>query len=132
MFVAVGKASKHTLTTSSVGGNGGLVFDVDGDGDLDIVAALTARDLTWWENPGANVKNLWIDHPIDDTLGNFNHDLVRVRIELGKPPIGRNTRGFKLRRCSLPFRGRSGGGSFWFGSAFSDPQSLAQVCGYRR
>ena len=63
---------------SSAGGNGGLVFDVDRDGDLDIVAALYLAELVWWENPGSGsaVTLPWNRHNIDATNPQgFNHDL---------------------------------------------------------
>ncbi|MDP8206536.1 MAG: carboxypeptidase regulatory-like domain-containing protein [Candidatus Electryonea clarkiae] len=46
---------------------GTYAADIDSDGDMDILgAALTADDITWWENDGA--QN-WTEHTID---GNFD------------------------------------------------------------
>ena len=74
----------HEVNPSdNVGGNGGLILDVDGDGDNDIVAALYLSSLVWWENPGAsNVTQTWQHHTIDaaSTLG-FNHDLIAADVD---------------------------------------------------
>lgn len=71
--------SRHSIElNSTVGGNGGLIFDVDRDGDLDIVAARYMDDLVWFENPAPlNVTGTWNSHIIDNNsaLG-FNHDLA--------------------------------------------------------
>ncbi len=62
---------------STAGGNGGLVFDVDGNGTLDVVAALYNSDLVWWQNPGpAAVEGTWARHTIDPSIDRFNHDLA--------------------------------------------------------
>ncbi len=69
--------------TDNVGGNGGLILDVDGDGDNDIVAALYLSSLVWWENPGpGSVTQQWQYHTIDPatTLG-FNHDLIAADVD---------------------------------------------------
>ncbi|MCA8962783.1 MAG: VCBS repeat-containing protein, partial [Planctomycetes bacterium] len=69
--------TRHTIG-SSVGGNGGLVMDVDHDGDLDVVSTLYLDDLSWWENPGpATVAGTWLRHAIDPAANRFCHDLLR-------------------------------------------------------
>jgi hypothetical protein len=63
--------------SSSAGGNGGLVFDVDGNGSLDVVAALFNDDLVWWQNPGpAQVEGAWTRRSIDPLVTEYNHDLA--------------------------------------------------------
>jgi len=63
--------------SSSAGGNGGLVVDVDRDGALDVVAALYNSSLVWWRNPGtASVTGTWVRYTIDGGISHFNHDLV--------------------------------------------------------
>ncbi len=63
--------------SSSTGGNGGLVLDVDRDGALDVVAALYNSSLVWWRNPGpASVTGTWVRYTIDGGIGHFNHDLA--------------------------------------------------------
>lgn len=47
--------------------------DVDGDGDLDVVASVnnfTTNWVAWYENDGAPTNN-WNFHPISDTVGEF-------------------------------------------------------------
>ncbi len=64
-------------TSSTTGGNGGLIFDVDRNGTLDVVAALFNNDLVWWQNPGpAAVEGGWVRRSIDTTVNDFNHDLA--------------------------------------------------------
>jgi len=67
---------------TSPGGNGGLVMDVDGDTDLDIVAARFNGDLAWWENPGpAQATQPWTRRAVDSAVSTFNHDLVAGDID---------------------------------------------------
>ena len=70
--------TRHSIEdSSSAGGNGGLVFDVDRDGHLDVVSALFNSDLVWWENPGPpQVTGTWERHVIDGNVTTFNHDLA--------------------------------------------------------
>ncbi|HVP58789.1 MAG TPA: FG-GAP-like repeat-containing protein [bacterium] len=47
--------TQQTLTTTFAGARSVRAADLDGDGDLDIVAtALTANELSWWRNDGGN------------------------------------------------------------------------------
>lgn len=43
--------------TGQIGANGGVLYDVDADGDLDVVCAKFRSDLGWWENPGGPLSN---------------------------------------------------------------------------
>jgi len=69
--------------TPTPGSNGIEVYDIDGDGDLDIVTALFLDDLTWWENPGVGTpaQGQWTRHAIDTAASGFHHDLVRGDID---------------------------------------------------
>ena len=69
---------RHPLEdNSSAGGNGGLVIDVNGDGYLDVVAALFQSALVWWENPGpGQFAGYWSRHNIDPMISDYNHDLA--------------------------------------------------------
>ena len=61
----------------TVGGNGGVVTDVDGDGDLDVISSDFFGALAWWENPGdASVTSPWTSHVIDGSVIDFTHDLA--------------------------------------------------------
>jgi len=72
-YDAANKWQRRSIsTTGSVGGNGGLVFDVDRDGDNDIVTALYSDDLIWMENTGSG----FTQHTIDSSSLGFNHDLA--------------------------------------------------------
>jgi hypothetical protein len=74
----------ETPLTENPGSNGVEVYDIDGDGDLDVVTALFESDLLWWENPGHGVaaQGTWTRHAIDDTIkGAFHHDLARADID---------------------------------------------------
>jgi len=50
---------------------------VDGNGTLDVVAALYNSDLVWWQNPGpSGVEGTWARRSIDNAISSFNHDLA--------------------------------------------------------
>lgn len=67
---------------SNTGGNGGLLLDVDGNGTLDVVAALFNSHLVWWQNPGpVRVEDPWVRRSIDSSINRFNHDLALADID---------------------------------------------------
>jgi len=59
---------------------GGALFDVDGDGDLDIVAGTNnqANQIWWWENPHPNhaPNTNWTRRFIKNTGATKHHDLM--------------------------------------------------------
>lgn len=65
-------------STGQCGQNGAELFDVDGDGHLDIVGAKKDGDPGWWENPGPPLTNVpWNYHRLGTGFnGWFMHDLV--------------------------------------------------------
>ena len=65
-------------TTGTMGANGGVLFDVDEDGDLDVVSAKYKSDLGWWKNPGDTSKNSnWSFHRLaGGAEGWFAHDIM--------------------------------------------------------
>ena len=62
-------------STGNMGLNGASLYDVDGDGDLDVVGAKYRSDLGWWENPGRLHSQSWDYHKLSDGSG-FLHDLI--------------------------------------------------------
>lgn len=59
---------------------GTVAFDVDGDGDMDIIAAGDWRtnQVWWWENPFPDLEHAssWKRHLIRNTGGNKMHDQI--------------------------------------------------------
>jgi CSLREA domain-containing protein len=61
--------AKHTVDADFDGAFGAHAADVDGDGDLDILAAASAdNDIAWWENTAGD-GSAWTDRTVD---GSFN------------------------------------------------------------
>ncbi len=67
--------------SSNIGANGAVLYDVDDDGHIDVVAALYTDDLGWWENPGGALSSTaWTFHQLDGDVtisGWFAHDVIR-------------------------------------------------------
>ena len=62
---------------TDAGGNGGILLDLEPDGDLDLIAARFNGALTAWLNPGgASAMNTWPSIVIDAAISTFNQDLV--------------------------------------------------------
>jgi len=58
--------SQHTIDGSFNGASFVYAVDINGDGDLDVLAtANTADDITWWENDGSES---FTEHTIDGTF----------------------------------------------------------------
>ncbi len=59
---------------------GGAVFDVDGDGDLDLTFGgdYTSNGIWWWENPypAYNPATSWTKHTIKASGVNMHHDMI--------------------------------------------------------
>ena len=75
-------------STGQIGANGGVLFDVDNDTDLDIVCAKYKSDLGWWENPGGQLSHYDVD------LSQAEHgELLPPRHDPGGHRPGRRGRG---------------------------------------
>ena len=66
--------------TREMGLNGAVLYDADGDGDLDVIGAKYRSDLGWWENPGRLSHQIWEYHKLA-TSGGYLHDLIRVDLD---------------------------------------------------
>ena len=71
---------------------GGTAFDVDGDGDLDLIFGddSDGNKLWWWENPYPNFDpNVpWKRHIIKDGGAKQHHDMIFADVEgTGKPQL---------------------------------------------
>ena len=67
--------------SAQIGANGGELWDVDGDGDLDVVSARYNSELRWWENPGGSLSNATWSHHSISSESRYLHDLIRVDID---------------------------------------------------
>lgn len=65
-----------------MGCNAAVLFDVDRDGFLDVIASRKRVSLGWWKNPGGKLKSkLWtyhLYHPVD---GYYLHDMIKVDLD---------------------------------------------------
>ncbi|MDY7080488.1 MAG: FG-GAP-like repeat-containing protein, partial [Chloroflexota bacterium] len=59
---------EHLIDGEADGAQGVYPVDVDGDGDMDVVGAVTrANDITWWENTAGD-GTAWTEHLIDGSF----------------------------------------------------------------
>ncbi len=71
---------------------GGAAYDIDGDGDLDIVFGgdYRSNELWWWENPAPNFNPAtpWKRHVIKNTGAKQQHDQIFADLKhTGKPQL---------------------------------------------
>ncbi len=71
---------------------GGAAYDIDGDGDLDVVfgADYQGNKLWWWENPSPSFDPAvpWKRHIIKDSGTNQHHDQIFADVKgAGKPQL---------------------------------------------
>jgi len=64
--------------TKKIGANGAVLFDVDDDGNLDVVSALYYGKIGWWKNPGGPLTaKSWTFYELISSK-RFLHDLILV------------------------------------------------------
>jgi hypothetical protein len=57
---------------------GGVAMDVDGDGNLDFIAAgdYMSNEIWWWRNPYPNMNQPWKRYTIKNSGGHKHHDQI--------------------------------------------------------
>ena len=78
---------KHLITDALPGGFEAVAADLDGDGDLDVVATgETPGEIAWFENPG-NPAGRWLKHPLRAEWTHANQVIVVDLNRDGRPDI---------------------------------------------
>lgn len=68
-------------STNEMGSNGAVLYDVDKDGNLDVVTAQYYSNLGWWENPGGALSNdAWTFH-VFRSESYYLHDIIVVDLD---------------------------------------------------
>ena len=78
---------KHLITDALPGGFEAVAADLDGDGDLDVVATgETPGQIAWFENPG-HPAGLWVKHTLRAEWIHANQVIVADLNHDGRPDI---------------------------------------------
>jgi hypothetical protein len=69
---------------------GGVAMDVDGDGNLDFIAAgdYRSNEIWWWRNPYPLMDQPWKSYTIKHSGANKHHDQIKADLDgIGKPDV---------------------------------------------
>ena len=81
-FVLNPSWTSSDINTAANGAEAVHVGDIDGDGDLDVVAALyNDNQVAWYENDGTPSDGGWTHHIVKDYSGNGIEDLFVADID---------------------------------------------------